>query len=438
MRKLIKNGTLVSDGKRFKGSLLIDGDFISKIIKVSDYKDVSEYNSFIDKLLEGSDVIEAEGLCVLPGVIDAHVHFREPGASQVADIQSESRAAVLGGVTSFMDMPNTSPATTTMQLWEDKARRAAATSMANYSFYIGATNDNIEEIVRLPIDMVCGVKVFMGASTGNLLVSDPKALEAVFALSPILVAAHCEDNAIIAANAAYWARFASQLPANVHELIRSREACVKSSALALRLAEKYGATFHLLHVSTLDEVAMVKEAKSRCNGATGRGRITAETAPHYLQYTSDDYARLGSAIKCNPSIKTAADRDALFEGLRDGTIDSIASDHAPHPLIEKQKPYLEAPSGIASVGESLGVMLAFCDEGKLSVETVVEKMCHAPARIFGVFKRGFLREGYYADIVVTSRGGAALPEAVFVNGALVASKGRLTGLRRPMQLTFNR
>lgn len=380
---LIENGTLVNEGASRKGYVLIDGDRIAE----------TGEGAF------GGDFygtrIEARGKLVIPGVIDDQVHFREPGLTEKGDIASESAAAVAGGITSYMEMPNTKPPATDQSTLEWKYDRAAETSLANYSFYLGATNGNLKEIRQVDPRSVCGVKVFMGSSTGNMLVDDQKTLSAIFAESPVLIATHCEDEAIIRENAEkFRARYGDNIDPSMHPLIRSAEACYRSSAHAVELADKYGSNLHVLHLSTARELALF-DAKPLTDK-----KITNEICVHHLWFSDEDYATNGYFIKWNPAIKTAADRQALRESLLNGKADVVATDHAPHTLAEKQKPYWQCPSGGPLAQHSLTAMLELAQQGVLPVEKVVEKMCHAPAQRFGVKERGYLRPGYFADIVI--------------------------------------
>lgn len=385
-KTVIRGGTLLNEGRRYRGYIEIENDRILRVAE-GDYPGPNE-----DEKVE---IIEAAGKWVLPGVIDDQVHFREPGLSYKADIHSESAAAVAGGVTSFMEMPNTIPPATTRELLEEKFERAAQTSLANYSFYLGATNDNIAEITRIDPRHVCGVKIFMGSSTGNMLVDDERALSAIFAQSPVLIATHCEDEATIQANqAAFKARYGDALSIGMHPLIRSAEACYRSTARAVELADRYGANLHVLHLSTARELSLFGD------GPLETKKITNEVCAHHLWFCDEDYERQGNFIKWNPAIKTAADREALRKGLTNGKVDVLATDHAPHTLEEKERPYAQAPSGGPLVQHSLVCLLELSRQGMLTPEQVVEKMCHAPARRFAVHRRGFLREGYYADIVI--------------------------------------
>jgi dihydroorotase len=386
---LITGATLVNEGRTFKGSVLVEGAFIKK---------VTEGDELPAELLPDTERIDAGGLWLLPGVIDDQVHFRDPGLTHKGDLYTESRAAVAGGVTSFMEMPNTQPNTLTQDLLEEKYRMASEKSLANYSFYMGASNSNLEEIIKTDPRTVCGIKVFMGASTGNMLVDDLRTLEGIFRDAPVLVAVHCEDESTIRANTeAMHQKFGDEVPFDLHPEIRSSEACFKSSSLAVALARKYSTRLHILHLSTAAEMELLSGAF-----ADGSKRITAEACVHHLWFSNEDYARLGPMIKWNPAIKSPADRDALWNALLDGRIDVVATDHAPHTREEKANPYFSCPSGGPLVQHSLVAMLEMSRNGKLTPEMVVEKMCHAPARIFEVEKRGYIREGYFADLVLVN------------------------------------
>ena len=337
-------------------------------------------------------VLDAKGKLLLPGVIDDQVHFREPGFPQKADIASESAAAVAGGTTSFMEMPNTDPKTTTLELLKDKYARAEHRAHANYAFYFGATNDNVALVEKLTKKDACGVKIFMGASTGNMLVDDPATLENIFSRCPLLIATHCEDTPTIkAAEEAARAKYGEDVPAAEHANIRNVDACYKSSALAVSLAKKHNANLHVLHLTTAKELELF---------TPGDPRITAEACVHHLFMNDGWYKKQGHKVKCNPSIKTEADRKALVEGVKSGRITLIATDHAPHTAEEKAQSYFKAPSGLPVIQHSLLMMLELVARGELDLKTVVHRMCHAPAQRFGVKERGYVREGYFADLVL--------------------------------------
>ena len=341
-------------------------------------------------------VIDAQGKYLLPGVIDDQVHFREPGLSYKGDIYSEARAAVAGGITSFMEMPNTQPQTLTQELLEEKYAIAAKNSLANYSFYMGASNDNLEEVLKTDKEKVCGIKVFMGSSTGNMLVDDTETLEKLFSKAELLIATHCEDEETIRKNAEkYRARFGENVPMEYHPKIRSAEACYLSSSRAVELAKKHGTRLHILHISTAKEIELFRNdipLKDK--------KVTAEACIHHLWFDESQYAEKGSFIKWNPAVKSAEDRAAIRQAVKDGRIDVMATDHAPHALEEKQNPYFKAPSGGPLVQHSLVAALELHKQGVFSLEELVEKMCHNPAILFNIRKRGFIEEGFYADLVL--------------------------------------
>lgn len=395
MKTLIINGRICNEGSTFEGYIVVDGDRISAVGSMP-----------IGQRAEGSydRVIDACGRLVIPGVIDDQVHFREPGLTQKGDIHSESRAAAAGGVTTYMEMPNTRPSATTLELLEQKFDRAAECSAVNYSFYLGATNDNVAEIERVDPERICGVKVFMGSSTGNMLVDSDTALAAIFERSPVLVATHCEQEEIVKSNMAAAKQLfntdgGGDIPPFIHPLIRSAEACYRSTAHAIELAERHNGRLHVLHLSTAREMELFSADRP-----LEQKRITCEVCAHHLYFTDKDYALRGNMIKWNPAIKSAADREALRDGVRTGRVDVVATDHAPHLLSEKRLPYQEAPSGGPLVQHSLSLMLTMAAQGLFTIEQVVERMCHAPARLFGVRKRGSLRVGYFADIAIVDMG----------------------------------
>ncbi|WP_242107255.1 dihydroorotase [Luteimonas aquatica] len=384
---LIVNARLVSDGRESDGDLRIAGDRIEAIGPGLAAR-------------EGETVIDAGGRRLLPGMIDDQVHFREPGMEYKADMATESAAAVAGGLTSFMDMPNTSPPTLNAAALEDKYRRAAGRARANYGFYFGASNDNLDDIRSLDPLAAPGIKVFMGASTGNMLVDNSDTLDAIFREAPTPIITHCEDTPMIDAELAkYRAEYGDDIPADKHPDIRSREACMKSTQLALSLARRHGTRLHVLHISTADELALFTPGPL-VDGNGVRKRITAETCIHFLRFDRADYARLGHLIKCNPAIKDAEDREALIRALATDTIDVLATDHAPHTLEEKAQPYVRAPSGLPLVQYALVAALELVHEGRLTTAQVVQKFAHAPAQLFDVKERGYLREGYFADLVL--------------------------------------
>jgi dihydroorotase len=440
---LITNAELVNEGRRFHADLRIRSGRIERI-----------ETSLSARANE--QVLDARGRLLLPGMIDDQVHFREPGLTHKADIESESRACAAGGITSFMEMPNTRPPATNRAALEAKYARAAEVSRVNYAFYLGATNDNLADIRALDPKAAPGIKVFMGASTGNMLVDDPATLDAIFRDAPVPIITHCEDTPTILANEeAARARWGEDIPIEQHPLIRSREACMKSTQLALSLARKHGTRLHVLHISTADECALFEP------GPVAGKRITAETCVHFLHFSDADYARLGHLIKCNPAIKTAADRDAITRALAEGRLDVLATDHAPHLVTEKSAKYPRAPSGLPLVQFALQCALERVFDGALTLERVVEAVSHAPATLFDVRERGFLREGFHADLVLVdpSTPQVASAEAVlsrcrwtpfeqqtfrsriaatWVNGDLAWCDGRLDDTVRGRRLEFTR
>jgi dihydroorotase len=377
---LIKNVQIVNRGNIVHGDLFINNGRLEQVGGIIGRK--------ADMELDGT------GLHALPGIIDDQVHFREPGLTHKADLYTEPRAAVAGGVTTFMEMPNTKPTATTQTLLEEKYQTAAAKSLANYSFFMGATNDNLEEVLRTDPRNVCGVKIFMGSSTGNMLVDDGRTLEGIFSQCPMLIATHCEDEATIRRNEEIFReKYGEEIPIELHPEIRSAEGCLKSSAMAVELAKRHNTRLHILHISTKDELALFRN-----DIPLSQKRITAEVCVHHLYFNSDDYRRLGTQIKCNPAVKGRDHQAALLPALLDDRLDIIATDHAPHTWQEKQGTYFNAPSGVPLVQHSLNVMLEFYHEGKITLERIVEKMCHAPAICFNIEDRGFLDEGAWADL----------------------------------------
>jgi len=386
-KKLIKHAKIVNEGQIFVGDVYIEGSLIKHIVP---HSSVSEFDE------SGYQIINAEGLYLLPGVIDDQVHFREPGLTYKADIYTESKAAIAGGITSYMEMPNTVPNTLTQELLEDKYRIASEKSLANYSFYMGASNDNLEELAKTNPENVCGIKIFMGSSTGNMLVDDEETLEAIFSRVKLPVAVHCEDESTIRTNLEkYKAEYGDKATTSIHPVIRSAEACYLSSSKAVKLAKKYGTRLHILHLSTAKEMELfdnripLKEKK-----------ITAEVCVHHLWFSNNDYEQKGNFIKWNPAIKSEEDRNALFSALIDGKLDVVATDHAPHTLEEKESSYFSAPAGGPMVQHSLVAVLEFYHLGKITLQKVVEKMCHNPAILFQVDRRGFIKEGFHADLVL--------------------------------------
>jgi dihydroorotase len=441
---LIKQATLVNEGKQFISDVLILNGRIEKIANsITNTANVEEIN--------------AEGLFLIPGCIDDQVHFREPGLTHKATIYSESRAAVAGGITSFMEMPNTVPSAVTIEKLEEKYTIAEKTSLANYSFYLGTTNSNIEEIKRINPLQICGVKIFMGSSTGDMLVDDPKALEAVFEHSPTIITTHCEDDPMIKQNfQRYIEEFGETIPPKFHPLIRNEEACYKSSSYAVSLAKRYNSRLHILHISTEKELELFSNQIP-----LKEKRITAEACVHHLWFSDEDYERLGNFIKWNPAIKKMSDRDAIMHAVNTNVIDVIATDHAPHTLEEKSQAYIKAPSGGPLVQHALLAMFEKVKEGKITIEKVVEKMCHAPAELFQIKDRGFIREGYFADLVLLNPSKSTSVtrdsllslckwspfegyifsneiESTFVNGTIVYTKNKIIDHQMGSRLVFDR
>lgn len=450
MRILIQEANIVNEGNTFLASVLIENEIIQEII--TSQNRCEEIKNSCDK------VIIAHGQYLLPGIIDDQVHFREPGATHKGCIETESAAAVLGGVTSFMDMPNNNPPVCTLNALEEKYKIAEEKAYANYSFYLGANNDNISEIKAINPKKVCGVKVFMGSSTGNMLVDKEETLEEIFKNAPTLIATHCEDEATIKANLeTAKAKFGDDIPFSEHPNIRSREACILSSKKAIALAQHNNSRLHILHVSTADEIQMIDDARKT------NPNISAEVCVHYLFFNDKDYPGYGTKVKCNPAIKKESDMLSLREACNNGKVHAIATDHAPHLFSEKDQNYLKAPSGLPLVQHSLRMMLELSRKGVFSIEKVVELMCHAPAKTFQIEKRGFIKEGYYADLVllkdikdtpeIVSKENIAYHCAwsplegkklsykvtdVLVNGALIVENSKLTGNKNSKRLTFNR
>ena len=387
MRTLISNPTIVNNGEQFQGSIVVNNGKIVEILRGDELPRA-----------ECDEIVEATGLYLIPGVIDDHVHFREPGLTHKATMASESRAAAAGGVTSFMEMPNTSPQTTTLEALKEKYRIAANDSVINYSFFFGATNSNVADFAKLSPKNICGIKLFMGSSTGNMLVDKKEELEKIFKEAERLglpVAVHCEESSIIAANtAAIKEREGDDPDVRFHPAIRSEEACYQSTASAVELAKRFGTRLHVMHISTAKELELLTAAEPE-----GK-KITAEVTPAHLTFCDADYATLGTRIKCNPAIKSAADRAALRRAVSEGKIDLIGTDHAPHLPEDKRGGALKAASGMPSIQFSLLAMLRLVDGNEISIETLVEKMCHAPARIFDINKRGFIEKGFHADFVL--------------------------------------
>ena len=441
----IHNAIIVNEGRRFAGSVVVDGEVIREVLE-GDMRPSVGCDSEID----------AHGCFLMPGVIDDHVHFRDPGLTHKADMATETAAAAAGGVTSFMDMPNCNPQTTTIEALEDKFASAATKCVVNYSFYFGATNTNADLLKELDKTRVCGVKLFMGASTGNMLVDRMETLRRIFSEAGMLIATHCEDQAIIRRNTELFKeRYGEDPDISLHPLIRSEEACWESSSLAVRLARETGARLHVLHVSTARELDLFEDKP------LSEKRITAEACVSHLMFCDEDYKTLGTRIKCNPSIKTRRDRDALRQALATDRIDVVATDHAPHLLSEKQGGALKAVSGMPMLQFSLVSMFELVREGVVTVEQVVQKMCHAPAELFRIRKRGYIRPGYQADLVIVNpdfewhltpacilskcgwspmenRLFHARVEKTLVNGTLVYSDGKVDASHRGQALTFER
>jgi dihydroorotase len=385
-KKLITNARIVNEGHVKHGAVLIEGDIIAEIF----------HQSVPEKLLHDCEVIDAENNYLLPGIIDDQVHFREPGLTHKAEILTESRAAVAGGITSFMEMPNTVPQATTLKLLNDKFRIGASQSFANYSFFMGATNDNFDELRKIDAKKVCGIKIFMGSSTGNMLVDNDDALNKIFSEAKTLVATHCEDEATIKANTEQFIqKYGENILPSHHPAIRNHLACLLSSQKAVELARKHNTRLHVLHLSTAVETALFDNKIP-----LDKKRVTGEVCVHHLWFTSDDYAEKGNMIKWNPAVKNYADREALWSALESGTLDVVATDHAPHTLEEKQRPYLSAPSGGPLVQHSLQAMADSLRKRNLPIHLLAQWMCHNPAICFQVKKRGFIRKGYYADLVI--------------------------------------
>lgn len=441
---LIKNAHIVNEGKIQKGSVLIEGEYIKKII-------------YDTSLPEAEMIIDAEGKHLLPGAIDDQVHFREPGLTHKGELYTEAKAAVAGGVTSYMEMPNTNPQTLTQELLEEKYKRASEVSLANYSFFMGGSNDNIEEVLKTDPSRVCGIKIFMGSSTGNMLVDKQEVLEQLFSKVKMLIAAHCEDEATIKANTQKAIeKYGEDIPVSEHPNIRSREACYKSSSFAIELAKKHNTRLHILHISTKEELDLFDNSKP-----LKEKRITSEACVHHLWFSDEDYAKKGALIKWNPAVKTAQDRDAIMQAVLDDRIDVIATDHAPHTPEEKGQSYLKCPSGGPLVQHSIQAMLEFYHQGKIGLEKIVQKMSHHVADLFDIDKRGYIREGYFADLVLVDTKkkytvdksnilykcgwspfeGYTFHSSIthtFVNGELVFDNGKINEEVKGKRLLFNR
>lgn len=442
-KTLIKNAVVINEGLRFDSDILIEDEIITKM------------GNNLSSL--GAEILEAGGKLVLPGIIDDQVHFREPGLTHKGDIASESRAALAGGITSYMEQPNTNPQTTTIEKLEEKFELASKKSYANYSFLFGGTNDNLEEIKKLDKYACSGVKLFLGSSTGNMLVDNEEVLERIFKNTELVISAHCEDEKTIRENTRkYRAIYGDDIPVECHPLIRSEQACYLSSSRAIALAEKTGARLHVFHVSTGKETGLFRN-----DIPLEEKKITAEVCIHHLWFSDKDYSEKGTLIKWNPAVKTSADRDQLWQALLDDRIDIVATDHAPHTLEEKNNIYVNAPSGGPLVQHALAAMLEKTLDGNITIEKVVEKMCHNPAKLFQLKKRGFIREGYYADLAIVDMKSAwtvdknnilykcgwspfdgtkfrAKVTQTFVNGHLAYNNGEFSSLRNAKRLTFNR
>jgi dihydroorotase len=442
---LIKNAKIVNEGKVFEGDLLINDDIIVEIADI------------ISPKSGDCKIIDAEGAYLIPGAIDDQVHFREPGLTHKADIESESKAAIAGGITSFIEQPNTVPNTLTQELLEQKYEIASQKSYANYSFMMGASNDNLEEILKTNPKNVAGIKIFLGSSTGNMLVDNETVLEKIFSSTPMLIAVHCEDENTIKENLErYKHTYGDDIPMEFHHMIRSDRACYISSSKAIELAKKTGARLHIFHISTALETDLFSNKIPLEDK-----QITAEVCIHHLWFTNDDYQKKGTFIKWNPAVKTQSDKDALWKALLDDRIDVIATDHAPHTIEEKKNSYLKAPSGGPLVQHAVVAMFQAFYQGKISVEKIVEKMCHNPAKIFKIDRRGFIKEGYYADLVIVKTGmpwrvtkesilykcgwspfeGETFNARVthtFVNGELVYNNAKFKDIKAGKRLEFNR
>ncbi|MDG3582679.1 dihydroorotase [Galbibacter pacificus] len=442
-KTIIKNATIVNEEKVFEGDVLIEGEYIKKI-----GKDITDAHAVI---------IDANGKILMPGIIDDQVHFREPGLTHKGNIATESRAAIAGGVTTFIEQPNTNPQTVTIEKLEEKMEIGKQTAYANYSFMFGGTNDNLEELKRLDKNACAGVKLFLGSSTGNMLVDNEAVIEKIFSNTEMVISAHCEDETTIKNNLEkYKAEFGNDIPIKYHPIIRSADACYLSSSKAIALARKTNARLHVFHVSTAKETELFRN-----DIPLEEKRITAEVCTHHLWFSDADYNEKGTFIKWNPAVKTAKDREALWEALLDNRIDVLATDHAPHTLEEKQNIYTDAPSGGPLVQHTLAALMEKQKEGKISLEKLIQKMCHNPAILFNIAKRGFVREGYYADLVLVDPvtnwtvnknnilykcgwspfEGTTFSTKVthtFVNGNLAYHNGEFSKKRNVKRLTFNR
>jgi dihydroorotase len=442
MNYILKNGVLVNEGRKTEADILIKNGKIEKI-----GTSLTEVDA---------EIIDVKGSFILPGCIDDQVHFREPGLTHKASIYSESRAAVAGGITSYMEMPNTVPNATTQELLQDKYDIASKNSLANFSFFMGATNDNLEEVLKTDPKRVCGIKVFMGSSTGNMLVDNKETLEGLFSNVSMLIATHCEDEQTIQRNLQdAKEKYGENIPIEQHPVIRNEEACYLSSSLAVSLAKKHNSRLHVLHISTAKETALFD-----ADTPLAEKNITAEACVHHLWFTEDDYSMFGTKIKWNPAVKSKSDREGIWAALLDNRIDVVATDHAPHTLEEKNNNYLNAPSGGPLVQHALLSMFEHAKNGKISIERIVEKMAHNPAILFRVEKRGYLREGYFADLVVVKPEASEIVakenilyqcqwspfegtkfsysiDKTFVNGSLVYDRGQIIEAGNGKRLSFN-
>jgi dihydroorotase len=441
---IIRNVEIVNENQQFIGDISIEDSYISEVKQGS-------ISGNYGQEFDGS------GLLAIPGMIDDQVHFREPGLTHKANIYTESRAAVAGGITSFMEMPNTIPNTVTQKALEEKYKIGSESSIANYSFFMGANNENLDEVLKTNAKNVCGIKVFMGSSTGNMLVDNSETLSQIFKNSPLLIATHCEDEATIRKNTAlYKGKYGDNIPFELHPIIRSEEACYLSSSLAVELAKKYESRLHILHISTAKELSLFSNKKQLKDK-----KITAECCIHHLWFNDTDYKKKKSFIKWNPAVKTTKDREALWEALLDDRIDVIATDHAPHTMEEKANPYTKAPSGGPLVQHAVVALMEAYHKGKISIEKLVEKMAHNPAILFQIEKRGFIREGYFADLILVDpyNPWTVTPENILykcgwspfegvtfksrithtiLNGNLVYHNAKFTNKNSAMRLTFNR
>lgn len=445
MKTLIKNAEIINENKRFKGHVLIENEYIADVF------------TQLPENLNADEIINAEGLILIPGMIDDQVHFREPGLTHKGEIETESRAAVAGGITSYMEMPNTSPPALTLDLLEEKYARAAKVSAANYSFYLGAGNDNANELKNMNTSNICGVKIFMGSSTGDMAVREEDVLQKVFSSSKTIIASHCEEDPMIETKAEeYKQRFGEDIPVRHHPDIRSREACYASSAKAVRLANENNARLHILHISTAEETELFTNKVP-----LKEKQITAEACVHHLWFSREDYEEKGTHIKWNPAVKERSDADAVLAAVNDDRIDIIATDHAPHTLEEKDNTYFKAPSGGPLVQHALQVLFELHAKGKISLEKIVEKTAHNPALLFDIENRGYIKKGYFADLVLVNPKKSqtvskqnllykcgwspfegttfsSTIERTFVNGHQAWKNGQLNTSKTGMRLTFKR